>query len=96
MAVSDTGEGIPPEFHDRIFEPFFTTKGSQGSGLGLAVSYGIIKRHGGIIEVTSRTAAAGSRDSSGDTVDDSSGSSSGTTFTLKFPSRQIMTETSSG
>lgn len=51
VEVRDTGEGIAPEFHDRIFEPFFTTKGSQGSGLGLAVSYGIIKRHGGTIEV---------------------------------------------
>jgi PAS domain S-box-containing protein len=55
VEVRDTGEGIAPEFHDRIFEPFFTTKGSQGSGLGLAVSYGIIKRHGGTIEVASRT-----------------------------------------
>jgi len=53
VEVSDTGEGIPPEFHERIFEPFFTTKGSHGSGLGLAVSYGIIKRHGGTIEVES-------------------------------------------
>lgn len=71
VTVRDTGEGIPPEFHDRIFEPFFTTKGSQGSGLGLALSYGIIKRHGGIIEVASRPAAGSA--------------TSGTTFTLKFP-----------
>jgi signal transduction histidine kinase len=79
VTVSDTGEGIPPEFQDRIFEPFFTTKGSQGSGLGLAVSYGIIKRHGGIIEVTNRPA-----DNDGGDGNDRA-SSSGTTFTLKFP-----------
>jgi PAS domain S-box-containing protein len=82
VTISDTGEGIRPEFHDRIFEPFFTTKGSQGSGLGLAVSYGIIKRHGGTIEVTSPSAADGSSSSTGGS---DSGSSGGTTFTLKFP-----------
>jgi len=53
ITVRDTGEGIAADFRDRIFEPFFTTKGSQGSGLGLAVSYGTIKRHHGTIEVTS-------------------------------------------
>ena len=56
VEVRDTGEGILPELQQRIFEPFFTTKGSQGSGLGLAVSYGIIKRHGGTIEVASTPA----------------------------------------
>ncbi|HEV7905514.1 MAG TPA: PAS domain S-box protein [Pyrinomonadaceae bacterium] len=76
VEVRDTGEGIPPEFQDRIFEPFFTTKGSQGSGLGLAVSYGIIKRHGGTIEVASLPAASDDK------------STSGTTFTLKFPCPQ--------
>ncbi len=53
VEVRDTGEGVAPELYERIFEPFFTTKGPQGSGLGLAVSYGIIHRHGGTIEVES-------------------------------------------
>ncbi len=54
IAVSDTGCGIPPEDLDKLFDPFFTTKGvGQGTGLGLAVSYGIVQRHGGIIRVQS-------------------------------------------
>ena len=51
--ISDTGIGIPPENLERLFQPFFTTKGVQSSGLGLSSSYGIIKRHGGEIQVHS-------------------------------------------
>ncbi len=54
IIVSDTGEGIPPEYIDKIFDPFFTTKGTAGTGLGLAVSYDIIKKHCGDIEVSSK------------------------------------------
>jgi signal transduction histidine kinase len=52
--ITDTGNGIPPEVIPRIFEPFFSTKDKEsGVGLGLAVVYGIINRHGGRIEVDS-------------------------------------------
>ncbi len=55
IEVSDTGHGISPEHIQRIYDPFFTTKGSRkGTGLGLAVTYGIIQEHKGSIEVSSR------------------------------------------
>jgi two-component system NtrC family sensor kinase len=54
IAVTDNGCGIAPEDLDKLFEPFFTTKEvGKGTGLGLAVSYGIVQRHGGTIRVQS-------------------------------------------
>jgi signal transduction histidine kinase len=72
--VSDTGTGISKENIKKIFEPFFTTKQmGKGTGLGLAVTYGIVKMHSGDISVTSNAEAA-----AGPT---------GTTFTVSLPRR---------
>lgn len=58
VSVKDTGPGILPEHIDRLFDPFFTTKEvGHGTGLGLAVSYGIIERHEGRIKVQSKPGA---------------------------------------
>ncbi|HZP67445.1 MAG TPA: ATP-binding protein [Rudaea sp.] len=54
VEISDTGKGIAPAHLTRVFEPFFTTKPiGKGTGLGLSISYGIIKKHGGEIDVRS-------------------------------------------
>jgi two-component system NtrC family sensor kinase len=54
IVIEDTGAGISQENLDRIFDPFFSTKAQKGFGLGLSVSYGIIKNHGGRVDVKSR------------------------------------------
>jgi len=53
VVISDSGRGIPPQIVHKIFDPFFTTK-SRGIGLGLSITYQIIKKHGGTIKVDSQ------------------------------------------
>ncbi len=52
ITFADSGPGIAPEHQERLFTPFFSTK-QNGTGLGLAVSWGIVRNHGGTIEVQS-------------------------------------------
>ncbi len=74
FSVSDTGVGIPRENLTKIFEPFFTTKQmGKGTGLGLAVTYGIVKMHRGDIEAVSNA--------------DPAAGPTGTTFTVRLPRR---------
>jgi CheY-like chemotaxis protein/anti-sigma regulatory factor (Ser/Thr protein kinase) len=53
VSVSDSGTGMPEDVKRRVFEPFFTTKGVKRTGLGLAVTYGTIRRHGGQVSIDS-------------------------------------------
>jgi signal transduction histidine kinase/iron only hydrogenase large subunit-like protein len=76
IQVSDTGTGIPKEYMARLFDPFFTTKQvGMGTGLGLAVTHGIVKMHRGQITVESNN--------------DPSAGPTGTTFTIELPRREI-------
>ena len=55
IEVRDTGTGMDEQTRRRCLEPFFSTKGEHGNGLGLAMVYGMLKRHGGEIEIDQRT-----------------------------------------
>ena len=53
LTIADTGCGIPQETRSKVFDPFFTTKGAAGTGLGLAMVYGIVTQNGGRIDLDS-------------------------------------------
>jgi len=72
--VTDTGVGIPNRIKAQIFDPFFTTKKvGEGTGLGLSLCYGIVKKYGGKISFTSSSA------------DDEPDQPTGTTFVVSMP-----------
>ncbi len=74
IKVTDNGNGIPSSIKDKIFQPFFTTKPTgQGTGLGLSLSYDIIKVHGGNIKVETNEGEG------------LPGEQTGTTFIIQLP-----------
>jgi signal transduction histidine kinase len=83
VSIADTGSGIPPEALGKIFDPFFTTKPvGKGTGLGLSVTFGIMKDHGGHIEVKSQVQPM---EAEATVSEEAVGQQSGTVFTLHFP-----------
>lgn len=93
VSIADTGCGIPAEVMGRIFDPFFTTKPvGKGTGLGLSVTFGIMKDHGGAIEVTSSAQSAEERPFPVG-VD---AAPRGSVFTLHFPVDRSSSDGSSG
>ncbi len=77
ISVSDNGNGIPQKVMDKIFQPFFTTKPTgQGTGLGLSLSYDIVKAHGGELKVETKE---------GEGMSSEASAQSGTTFTILLP-----------
>ncbi|MEI6079641.1 MAG: ATP-binding protein, partial [bacterium] len=83
IAVKDTGAGIPEKYINKIFDPFFTTKEiGKGTGLGLPVSYGIIKMHSGEIKVESNS--------------DITKGETGTTVTVNLPRSETRYSVSKG
>jgi predicted ATPase/signal transduction histidine kinase len=81
ISVSDNGPGIPPEIKDKIFQPFFTTKPTgSGTGLGLSLSYDIVKAHGGTLKVNTLFADIAEKD--GESVLDRQ---TGTEFIVQLP-----------
>jgi two-component system NtrC family sensor kinase len=94
VSVADTGNGIPPENIDKVFDPFFTTKGvGKGTGLGLSVSFGIVKDHGGKIEVQSPLPVDLATHLRAHAGAFAGNFSQGSVFTMVLPARVVEVET---
>jgi two-component system, NtrC family, sensor kinase len=86
IKVADNGNGISPKVLEKIFQPFFTTKPTgEGTGLGLSLSYDIVKAHGGEIKVETLPAGEAGKENEGLSAESAAAEQAGTEFIIQLP-----------
>lgn len=92
VKISDTGNGMSDEVRERCLEPFFTTKGDKGTGLGLAMVFGIVQRHGGTMDLRSALGQGTTFALRFPTVENVGGAASASAVTLHRPLRILVVD----